>query len=221
MIADLDSIHYWSQKWQLNFSASKSASMSIYNHRHKPVKFKCLLNDTPISEVEDYTYLGLKLNSRGSWYNHIREVRIRIHQRTLILCKAAKFLDNTTLLTIVKQFILPIVEYGSVAWDASPQYLLKQIDASFNSALDIVWGMPNYCANDKFLRRIKHVSIADKTDHNIINNMPRHCKRLWARTMLVLRPEKANWIPENPNLSFQQLCSGIYYPTMCEVSPIQ
>jgi hypothetical protein len=61
--------------------------------------------------------LGLTLTSNFSWRNHI----LNLHQKAsnaLNTLKRAKYkLDRTTLITIYKSHVRPLMEYADVIWD--------------------------------------------------------------------------------------------------------
>ena len=69
---DLNDFIAWEKKWEMSFNKSKCYSMSI-THKCKPLKFTYEMNDTPLTEVEHYPYLGVVISKDLTWSRHIQK----------------------------------------------------------------------------------------------------------------------------------------------------
>ena len=93
----------------------QTKSMLISNKKtpHPPLYFdNCVLNN-----VTSHKHLGLILNSKLNWSDHI-ECMIRGISKCLdVMHKLMYALDRKTLETIYFSFMRPKLEYASIVWD--------------------------------------------------------------------------------------------------------
>ena len=74
LINSLPKITAWARKWKVIFSPSKS-NVVIFSRKHKPPDIPPLyLCDLQLDIVDEYTYLGMTLDSRLSWKAHAAKV---------------------------------------------------------------------------------------------------------------------------------------------------
>ena len=69
---DLESIHSWSRQWNINFNPDKTVSLKISrcNTTHPLLYF----NDHPVAELTKHKHLGIIINSKGTWSDHIQYI---------------------------------------------------------------------------------------------------------------------------------------------------
>ena len=72
--ADLNRLYYWTQLWQLSLNQSKCKLMRITNKR-KQFHYTYSLNSTPLEWVDTFRYLGVRINTKLTWTDHVSEVR--------------------------------------------------------------------------------------------------------------------------------------------------
>ena len=82
----------WSDKGQMEFNVSKCVHLPITN-KNKPSPHKYSLSGQPLSNVSSHSYLGVKLDSKLTWTNHVTEITsksskfVGMIKRTLGPCK--------------------------------------------------------------------------------------------------------------------------------------
>ena len=74
--ADLNWVYYWTQLWQLNLNQSKCKVMRIMNKRNK-FHYTYSLNNSPLEWVDTFRYLGVRINTKLTWTDHVSEVRMK------------------------------------------------------------------------------------------------------------------------------------------------
>ena len=120
---DLHTIYEWSQKWQMRFNISKCVALRCCRML-SPSLFTYVLNDQPISCVDQHPYLGVILTSNMSFSPHIQKIAakatrvLNFIKRNLYNC--SKEIKSKAYLTLVR----PILEYAS-PWDP---HLIKDSD---------------------------------------------------------------------------------------------
>ena len=89
---DLSQLQTWSDKWQMEFNVSKCVHLPITN-KTKPSPHKYSLSGQPLSTVSSHSYLGVKLDSKLTWTNHVTDITSKsskvlgMIKRTLGPCK--------------------------------------------------------------------------------------------------------------------------------------
>ena len=108
----------------MRFNISKCVTLRCYRML-SPSLFTYVLNDQPISCVDQHPYLGVILTSNMSFSPHIQKITVKATRvlnfikRNLYNC--SKEIKSKAYLTLVR----PILEYASPVWDP---HLIKDSD---------------------------------------------------------------------------------------------
>ena len=108
--ADLGTLFAWTQKWQLTLNTSKCKVMCITN-RKIPHTYTYHVNNSPLEWVDAFKYLGVKINKKLNWGDHIAEATskatrvLNLLRRTMYGChKDAKRKAYVALVPSLKAF---------------------------------------------------------------------------------------------------------------------
>ena len=99
-------------KWQMEFNVSKCVHHPITN-KTKPSPHKYSLSGQSLSTVSSHSYLGVKLDSKLTWTNHVTDITSKssnvlgMIKRTLCPCKPE------VKETAYNMIIWPKLEYSS------------------------------------------------------------------------------------------------------------
>ena len=121
---DLHTVYEWSQKWQMRFNISKCVALRCCRMLSLSL-FTYVLNNQPISCIDQHPYLGVILTSNMSFSPHIQKIAakatrvLNFIKRNLYNC--FKEIKSKAYLTLVR----PILEYASPVWDP---HLIKDSD---------------------------------------------------------------------------------------------
>ena len=117
---DLNSVYFWSDRWQLRLSPPKCEALSITNKRC-PITTTYTVNGVPLRWSTSVRYLGLHITSNLCWSKHC----------VIIAAKATKCLNylRHTLWGATPQVnslafrcvVRPIMEYGCQLWNPFTQ----------------------------------------------------------------------------------------------------
>ena len=84
------------------------------------------INGQMIARVACTKFLGVLIDEKLSWENHIKSIKIKISKGTGILNKAKKYINLSTLVTLYHSFIYPYLTYCLEVWGgAGDVYLLS------------------------------------------------------------------------------------------------
>ena len=134
---DLSQLQTWSDKWQMEFNVSKCVHLPITN-KTKPSTHKYSLSGQPLSTVSSHSYLGVKLDSKLTWTNHVTDITSKsskclgMIKRTLGPCKPE------VKQTAYNMLIRPKLEYSSPIWNPHTFSQIKSLERVQHSAARFV-----------------------------------------------------------------------------------
>ena len=67
---DLMALMKWAETWQMDFNISKCSILQVTTH-HTTKTFIYQMNGIPLRSVEKVKYLGVYLNNKLTWHDHI------------------------------------------------------------------------------------------------------------------------------------------------------
>ena len=139
---DLLKISQWAYQWKISFNpdVSKQAQEVIFSSKktignHPAVFF----NNLPINRKSTQKHLGLLLDEKLNFSEHINEKLKKVTKSINLLRKLNLTLPCSSLLIIYKSFIRPHLEYGDIVYDQQNNSSLSEKIESlqYNAALAI------------------------------------------------------------------------------------
>ena len=138
-----DELHKISEWFRLN---KLSLNVNKTNHiifGSKKMKFvdscnKIKIDNTPIEQVQSTKFLGVIINSRLSWEDHIKAVRNKISKSLGILYKIRYNLSSDTLLSLYQTLIRPYFDYCNIVWASESTVSLNKLFRLQKKAVRII-----------------------------------------------------------------------------------
>jgi hypothetical protein len=128
---DIDNICKWSKKWKLKVifhSPSKDP-------RDHPI---ALINNDDIPRARSHKHLGLILDDVLSFQEHIDNVVLKCNKLLYPLKPLSHSLKPKHIEKLYMSFIFPHLEYGSLIFDGTNQYILSKLDnIHYRAALNV------------------------------------------------------------------------------------
>jgi len=115
----LDSLYQWSDVWQLSISCQKCCIIDV----GKPViasdECRCFLGTEFVREPECVSDLGVTIDKKLCFNEHIANITRKAHQRANLIhrCFTSKNID--LLVKAFKTYVRPMLEYNSPVWSPS------------------------------------------------------------------------------------------------------
>ena len=116
----LDIIEQWSSLWQLSISYSKCSIMTIGSHK---ITFPFSLGTNVIAQVETVNDLGVLINSKLNFKNHIHQIVNKANQRKSLIFRCFLTRNPSHLKRAFITYTRPLLEYASTVW--SPSYITE------------------------------------------------------------------------------------------------
>ena len=131
---DLVKINRWAYQWKMSFSPdpSKQNQEVIFRRKtkkeyHPPLAF----NNNNVSETNSKKPLGVVLDNRLSFDDHLKMILNNVNKTIGLLRKLQNILPRSTLLTTYKSFIRPHLDYGDIIYN-------QAYNVSFHQKLELL-----------------------------------------------------------------------------------
>jgi hypothetical protein len=118
----LDRIFEWSLKWQLPLAAHKCQLIDIGTKCHLP---DLRIGATRLQSVHCVKDLGVHLTSDLSRDKHVDYVAKKARRLVNFILRGLRCRDITVYIKAFKSYVLPILEYATVAWNP---FLVKHVN---------------------------------------------------------------------------------------------
>ena len=113
-------IHNWAFQWKSNFNPdpTKQAQEVIFSRKTKKLPHPPLVfNNTNVTQSIYQKHLGIILDSKLTFENHVNMVTTKINKTIGLLRKLKNLLPRTALIKIYKAFVRPHLDYGDILYD--------------------------------------------------------------------------------------------------------
>ncbi len=122
-----------------------------------------------LEQVSSYKYLGLTVDNRLNFMEHVANVTKKGRQQIGCIGRARKFITKNTALTRYKSMVLPLMDFGDILFANAPQDSLARLEVIQNNACRIRLRQNNYAQvaemltelglQSLFARRTFHLSV--------------------------------------------------------------
>ena len=139
---DLLKIQQWAYQWKMSFNPdpTKQAHEVVFSRKHSKVAHPNLLfNQLPVENVQSHRHLGLVLDDKLNFKNHLKVVTDKVTKSISVLRKLRYFIPRQSLITAYKSFIRSHLEYGDIIYDqpTNASFSDKIESIQYNAALAI------------------------------------------------------------------------------------
>ena len=129
-------------QWKMSFNSDplKQAQEEIFSRKMTKTNHPILIfNDNPVHQVALQKHLGMFLDCKLNFEEHLKTIINKIIKTIGLLRKFQNFLPRKSLLTIYKSFIRPHFDYGDIIYDQTYNTSFHQRLESlqYNAALAI------------------------------------------------------------------------------------
>ena len=117
---DLEMIHNWAFQWKLNLTQTllNKLKKSFLVVKQKKLPYPPLVfNNTNVTQAIYQKHLGIILDSKLTFENHINMVTTKVNKTIAFLCKLKNLLPRTALIKIYNVFVRPHLDYGNILYN--------------------------------------------------------------------------------------------------------
>ena len=163
---DLEWITRWAVQWLVIFSEIKTFYMITSKKRNRPVHPPLIFNDVILSEVTEHSHLGITINNNFTWKEHIRKIQTKANKCLGILRSVSNDLPRTCKERIYKTLIRPVMEYGDVIFDGSPNNATKLLDSVQRQAALTCTGAFYNTNTERLMTEVGWESLENRRKHH-------------------------------------------------------
>ena len=172
---ELTNIYKWllANRLSLNFDKTKYIVFQSPNSRKININLDIKIDEYTISQVNEFNFLGIHINSTMTWNTHINKIASKISQVVGILNKLKHFLPCDILRTIYNSLVSPHLNFGILTWGFSCNRIFKLQ----KKAVRIISNSKYNAHTDPIFKRLGLLKVHDifnkqclKFYHKICNN---------------------------------------------------
>ena len=145
MITDFNSelvkISDWFAVNRLSLNVQKTHFMHFTNSRQY-IEQNLIIENQNIEKVENTKFLGIKIDDKLTWKNHIEYINSKINKSIGILLRIKHIVNKQWRIRLYKSFILPYLNYCNIVWASTFKNSLKLLVKSQKKALKIALNLP-------------------------------------------------------------------------------
>ena len=112
---DLDLLQTWAHKWNMSYNPVKCEFLRITNKQNRTY-FPYSIQDTLIREVTQAKYLGVTLNNKLTWNNHIANITGKANSVHGFMHRNFNNCPSKIKSALYKSMMRPILEYAGNVW---------------------------------------------------------------------------------------------------------
>ena len=123
-------LHHWfiANKLTLNLSKTKFMVFSkLRKKKAKEKKFKININNYSIKQVNEMKYLGVILDTKLNWHNHIQYICSKLSKGAGIIYKLKNKVPQSVLLLLYNSLVDTYLRYGITSWGSAKTTALAKL----------------------------------------------------------------------------------------------
>ena len=168
---DLDRLSNWASNWQVNFNASKTVYLMVSRKLNQPPKPILILNGENVREVKTHKHLGLTFNSDLTWSDHIGHLVVKASKCVGLLRNICRDVPRQCLEILYKSMIRPILEYGNIIYDGSPDTVTSRLENTQRQAALTCTGAYRHTNHETLLNELAWPSLTKRRKNHRLNVM--------------------------------------------------
>jgi len=164
---DLPSICKWLQANKLSLNTEKTYCQ-IYNMSRKEINPTVSLNGKNIQFVNKTKYLGMWIDDKLSWSEHIDYVSTTISTSIGILYRSKYFLDQNTRMLLYNSLVLPHLNYCAIIWAHTFSTYMEKIEILQKRAVRTIDDAHRLAHSDPIFKKLKLLKVKQLAKQQMI-----------------------------------------------------
>ena len=150
----LQCIYKWFSLNKLTVNLSKTCYSIFGNNENPDVPIS--IGDTEISKVDFTKYLGISLDYKLNWENHINDVCKTLKKLTCVMHYLSQFIDDSHAHIVYNSYIFPHIKYGIELYGTAKKTRLRKVQIMQNRLVKILYKR-SYMDSSKALLKEKNI----------------------------------------------------------------
>ena len=165
-------------KLTLNYGKTKYMIFQKKGISHRLLKkINLNINKNNIKQVEIFEYLGVYVDNKLSWQNHVQNLQTKLAKFTGLVYKIRNFVPRKIIMMIYNALVGSYLRYAIRAWGSCSPHLKNTLQAAQNKAIRALMFLPytsnvQACFSDLKILNVDHVFEHEtaKLIHSVIYN---------------------------------------------------
>lgn len=152
----------WLRANKLSLNVSKTHAMTFSNITHiSNYVFDIRIDATSVQFVNKTKFLGVILDNKLSWSNHISYIHSKISKGLGIIKKVRNILNKSTLTQLYYTFLYPYLSYCNIIWGRAAKIYINQLLLLQKRAVRIICNAAYLAHTDQLFAECKILTIVD------------------------------------------------------------
>ena len=136
---DLHTLQKWESTWKMEFHPQKCQVLRITN-KSNIIKNTYKIHDFPLEETNSAKYLGIVIDSKLTWKEHITSTSKKSNKVLAFLRRNLSNCPRNVKADCYKTLVRPILEYGCAVWDPHHKNDIESLEKIQKRAARFVTG---------------------------------------------------------------------------------
>ena len=159
---EINKVSNWFKSNKLSLNINKTHSMYFKLHSHNTdIQLNIKIDDILIEQKESSKFLGVIIDEKLTWNEHLHHIIMRISRSIGIISKLRFVLPQSTLYTLYNSLILPYISYCNIVWANCGSTKINSIFLLQKRALRLCTGSHYLAHTDPLFRKFKTLKISD------------------------------------------------------------
>lgn len=165
--SDLPNVCKWLKTNKLSLNTNKTFCQ-LYTMSHDQIAVNVMLDNKNITFVNKIKYLGLWIDDKLSWNEHINHVCTVVSSSIGVLYRTKFFLKQSTLLLLYNSLVLPHFSYCSIIWAHTFPTYVHKVELLQKKAIRLVDNADRLAHSEPIFKKLKLLKVKDIAKQQII-----------------------------------------------------
>jgi len=190
---DLERLTNWASDNFMSFNATKTKFMVVSNSSDDIEYPELMMNGTKLEQVHTYPQLGIHLNDRMNWDDHINHTINKASKKINIIWKLSRELPRYATENIYTSYIRPQLEYGCLVYTSCTKAQSQRLESVQRRAAIACTGAFNRTSTDRLLGELAWPTLETRRKYYGLLQMYKMANKLCPEYLIELLPPRQGY----------------------------
>ena len=134
---EVNKMYKWmlSNKLSLNYTKTK---FMLFQRQKTSMPFNLYINDKKIKEVSSFKYLGVRIDNRLSWKDHIKHLESKLAQSCGAIARIRRITNQQCLRVLYYAHVYSYLQYAILSWSSANKNAMKKLTSLHNRCIRLM-----------------------------------------------------------------------------------
>ena len=139
---DMSQISQWLKANDLILNHKKTKCIFFGTKKMPPTILPIIIDNVNIERVDSLRFLGVQVDHRLSWRDHLEMICDKISKGIAILHRVHRVFTTGILKTLYFSFVYPYINYCNLVWGNAPTTCLRRLYILQKKAIKLIFNLP-------------------------------------------------------------------------------